>query len=133
MAQRILDNQERALRFAGSRLAADPNAAAEDWNDLCWRGATWNHAALVLDACETAVKLAPDDGSIRDSRGLARALTGDVPGAIEDFEFAVQRRIEAGADASLIASRTDWLAALRAGQAPADIFDAATLEGLRQR
>jgi hypothetical protein len=51
-----------------------------------------------------------------------------VPGAIEDFEFAVQRWTETGADASLIESRTAWIAALRAGENP---FDAATLERLR--
>ncbi|MBK9094926.1 MAG: hypothetical protein IPM84_19605 [Anaerolineae bacterium] len=103
----------------------------ESWSALCWYGAAWNEAALVLDACETAVKLAPKDGHARDGRGLARALTDDVSGAIEDFEFAVQRWTEAGADASLIASRTAWITALRAGKAPTEIFDAATLEKLR--
>jgi regulator of sirC expression with transglutaminase-like and TPR domain len=38
-----------------------------------------------MDACERAVALAPDDGQIRDSRGLARAMTGNIEGAIEDF------------------------------------------------
>ena len=41
---------------------------ADAWNRLCWYGATWNQAALVLDACDAAVKLAPDSGNIRDSR-----------------------------------------------------------------
>jgi tetratricopeptide (TPR) repeat protein len=117
-------------------LALEPTIAtnsirAEDWNALCWYGATWNQAALVVDACDTAVNLAPEDGDIRDSRGLARALTGDVPGAIEDFEFAVQQAQETGYDQALIESRTDWIEALRAGTDPQEIFDAATLEGLR--
>jgi hypothetical protein len=51
-----------------------------------------------------------------------------MPGAIEDFEFAVQWRTETGADASFIESRTAWIAALRTGENP---FDAATLERLR--
>lgn len=117
-------------------LALDPSIAtdpdhAEDWNALCWSGATRNQAALVLEACETAVKLAPDDGRIRNSRGLARALTGDVPGAIADFEFALKWAQETRYREEFIASRTAWLAALREGQAPADIFDAATLARLR--
>ncbi|MFZ1599114.1 MAG: tetratricopeptide repeat protein, partial [Anaerolineae bacterium] len=128
LAQRILDNQEQALRFANASLAADPNAAAKDWRDLCWLGATWNHASLVLDACETAVKLAPDDGDNRDSRGLARALSGDVQGAIEDFEFALAQAKANRWSPYQIATRTAWIKALRAGQNP---FDAATLERLR--
>ena len=107
-------------------LASNPETASA-WNELCWWGALWNHAALVLDGCETAVKLAPDDGGLRDSRGLARALTGDVQGAIEDFEFALaQSRVP-----DFVTSRTAWVSALREGQDPKLIFDAATLEKLR--
>ena len=107
-------------------LATDPTAA-ESWNNLCWRGATWNQAALVLDACETAVKLAPDVSNIRDSRGLARALTGNVHGAIADFEFALAQ----SGSTDFVASRTAWVKALREGEDPAVIFDAAELEALR--
>ncbi|MFZ1708842.1 MAG: hypothetical protein WAW20_09635, partial [Anaerolineae bacterium] len=120
---------EEALALDPS-LDTDPEVA-EAWNALCWFGATWNQAALVLDACETAVKLAPDDGNIRGSRGLARALTGDVQGAIEDFEFALKRAKAEGLGEEFIQSRTQWVKALREGQNPAVIFDAATLEGLR--
>lgn len=120
---------EAALALAPD-IAVNPEFT-DAWNALCWRGAIWNHAALVLDACETAVKLAPDDGSIRDSRGLARALAGDVPGAIEDFEFAVKWAQEIGYREEFIASRTAWLAALQVGQAPVAVFGAATLAGLR--
>ena len=38
-----------------------------------------------MAACEQAVELEPDHGGYRDSHGLARALTGDYPGAIVDF------------------------------------------------
>lgn len=41
---------------------------------------------MVMFACEKAVKLAPDNGIFRESRGLARALTGDYKGATPDFE-----------------------------------------------
>jgi WD40 repeat protein len=108
-------------------LNPDIRISASDWNTLCWLGAILNKAALVLDACETAVRLAPEDGGIRDSRGLARALTGDVPGAIEDFEFALQRATAEG----FIQSRSAWVQSLRAGQDPAAIFDATTLQALR--
>jgi hypothetical protein len=44
-------------------------------NTLCWYGALWEHAADVMDACEEAVALSPNSANIRDSRGVARALT----------------------------------------------------------
>ncbi|NJM71135.1 MAG: hypothetical protein HC862_13405 [Scytonema sp. RU_4_4] len=59
---------------------------ANSWNSLCWDGSLHRHAADVMFACEKAVQLAPNEGYIRDSRGLARALTGNTQGAIEDFE-----------------------------------------------
>ncbi len=40
-------------------------------------------------ACEKAVELSPDDGNIPGFRGLARALTDDYQGAIEDFQVLV--------------------------------------------
>ncbi|MGB3221058.1 MAG: tetratricopeptide repeat protein [Anaerolineae bacterium] len=120
---------EEALALDPS-LDTDPEVA-EAWNAFCWFGATWNQAALVLDACETAVKLAPEDGGIRDSRGLARALTGNVQGAIEDFEFVLEWAKTEGLGEEFIQLRTQWVEALAAGQDPKVIFDAATLEGLR--
>jgi hypothetical protein len=67
-----------------------------------------------MDACETAVALEPKNGIFRDSRGLARALTGNIAGAIEDFQAFVdwtdneQKRLQ----------RQRWLDALRAGENP---------------
>lgn len=87
---------------------------AFDWNQLCWNGSLWDHAADVMTACERAVALAPEAGGIRDSRGLARALTGDFQGAIEDFEAFVA----SGANDALRAQRLDWIDALRAGEDP---------------
>lgn len=39
--------------------------------------------AQVENACLQAVALAPDNGHIRDSRGLNRALRGDTAGALK--------------------------------------------------
>ena len=60
----------------------DPDAN----NAVCWVGSLDGFAEIVLPACDRAVELAPDDGNARDSRGVARAITGDVQGAIVDFE-----------------------------------------------
>lgn len=81
-----------------------PAAGWGSWNSVCWYGSLTGLAAEVMPACERAVALAPEDGGIRDSRGLACALTGDLEGARKDFEFAVPWAEEAGADAAFIES-----------------------------
>ena len=116
------------LESANPGIAITTTLAAEDWNRLCWHGALAGETAAVLPACERAVALAPDDGGIRDSRGLARALTGDVAGAVADFEFAVQWAQEAGFGQDFVETRQAWIDALKAGKNP---FDEATLQALQ--
>ena len=41
-------------------------------------------------ACKKAVKLEPNNSTIQFFRGLARALTGNYQGAIEDFQILVE-------------------------------------------
>src|SRR5437868_15137635 len=67
-----------------------------------------------MEACETAVALEPENGKFRDSRGLARALTGNIAGAIEDFQAFVdwtdneEQKLQ----------RQHWIDALRTGENP---------------
>jgi len=77
-----------------------------------------------LNACEQAVALEPENNGIRDSRGLARALTGNITGAIEDF----QAFINSTNDKDMKAQRQRWIDALRAGQNP---FTPEELQSLR--
>ena len=112
----------RAL--ATLRRIAENTASAGSWNTLCWIGSLWGQATEVMDACEQAVALAPDNGDIRDSRGLARALTGDSAGAIADFEAFVAWTSNSGAREQ----RQDWIEALRRGENP---FTQELLEALR--
>ena len=100
---------------------------AQDWNSICWYGATYNQAAKVISACEQAVNHAPGDWGILDSRGLARALTGNISGAIEDFQIFV----ESTDNAERQAQRQSWIDALRAGKPPSTIFTQELLEQLR--
>ncbi|MEE9234886.1 MAG: alpha/beta hydrolase [Candidatus Acidoferrales bacterium] len=97
---------------------------AQSWNQLCWQGSLWGYAAEVMPACEQAVALAPDNGNIRDSRGLARALTGDLAGAIQDFQAFVAFTQNERARAQ----RQEWIDALREGRNP---FTPEVLEKLR--
>jgi tetratricopeptide (TPR) repeat protein len=107
-------------------LEHDPETAWT-WNELCWWGALDGYAAQVLDVCETAVQMAPEEGGIRDSRGVAYALTGNINGAIEDFEFYIRQSEETGGGIN-VDWRKAWVESLKAGENP---FDAETLEQLR--
>ncbi|WP_341531379.1 ribosome assembly protein 4 (plasmid) [Nostoc sp. UHCC 0302] len=87
--------------------------SAENWNSLCWQGSLKRQANIVLPACNKAVALSPDN-RIQDSRGLARALTGDFEGAITDFEAYI---VQAD-DKDTKVQRQRWVKELRAGKNP---------------
>ncbi|MGH8475475.1 MAG: hypothetical protein ACRER2_06840 [Methylococcales bacterium] len=99
---------------------------ATQWKNLYWNGALMNFAQQVLPACEKVVAdiKTQDLWMYRDSRGLARALTGNTQGAIEDFEYFIEKT-DNEADKKL---RQAWITALRAGQNP---FTNEVLESLR--
>ena len=112
---------DKALRAYAEARKLDPSLEtdAEFWNAVGWNFGLSGHAAEALKASEKAVELAtkgndPSLALIRDTRGLARALTGDKQGAIKDFEAFISsdRRPE------LKASRQQWVVALRNGQNP---------------
>jgi len=100
--------------------------SADLWNRLCRQGALGGHPAQVLDACEKAVREATADEreEFQDSRGLARALTGNSQGAIEDFEFYIQKTD----NEQHKQQRQAWVQALRAGQNPFTKEELATLQ-----
>jgi hypothetical protein len=99
-------------------LDSDGRLRGQAQNDLCWIGSVAGHASEVMTACENAVRLAgrlkPDDWQIRDSRGLARALTGNISGAIEDFRFLVVNTD----DERLRLQRQGWVKMLENGRNP---------------
>ena len=108
------------------RSRAPVGFSASTWNNVCWWASLDGHAQRALKACEAAV--APDTTfvSYRDSRGLARALTGDLDGAADDFAFVVEH-VEWG---EVLDERSAWLDALRAGRNP---FTEKVLNDLRGR
>ena len=80
----------------------------------------------MLPACDKAVTLAPDNGRIRESRAIARALGGDLAGAADDLAITVQWAEQT--ERSQTAERDKaWLADLRAGSMP---FTKAVLDEL---
>ncbi len=85
-------------------------------NSLCWYGAQEGFAATVLPVCEHAVKLAPHEISILDSRGIARALASDSQGALEDLKTVVTAWEGDGNYAKLVSQRQQIIKALEQGQ-----------------
>ena len=88
--------------------------SASHWNELCRYGSLYQKAANVMFACDKAVSLSRKDGDIIDSRGLARALTGDIEGAIADFQVYVNWT----SNEEKKAQRQEWIKALQAGENP---------------
>ena len=105
--------------FAAAQ-ASDPNLelAAASWHSLCWNGSLGGFATDVMAACERAVALEPDHGGFRDSRGVARALTEDYPGAINDFQQYLEWGPKNGESEKSIRQRQDWIRMLQANQNP---------------
>jgi tetratricopeptide (TPR) repeat protein len=112
--------------------ASFPNLAiaAADWNSLCWFGSLGGFATDVMTACNKAVALEPNRGNFRDSRGVARALTGDYPGAIEDFQRFLEWGSKNGVSEERLHQRQDWIRMLQANQNP---FNKELLKLLRNR
>ena len=80
--------KEAISAFAGAgRIDPALKISAGSWNSLCWFASLWGYAAdVVMNACELAVAPNLENWFFRDSRGVARAMTGNVEGAIEDFK-----------------------------------------------
>jgi WD40 repeat protein len=105
---------------------------------LCLAGSLEGLARDVSFACERAATLEPENVDYRDSRGIARAITGNRDGAIEDFRFVadwIAREAEregvrgAGPWDDTRKQREEWILALTAGRNP---FDEETLRALRR-
>ncbi|MBK8129068.1 MAG: tetratricopeptide repeat protein [bacterium] len=143
VANRLVYNAELLLYFSENPEQARLGVAAyklviseipefiipvRHFNNLCWYASLWGLAEDVLFACETAVTMDPENGVYQDSRGLARALTGDFEGAIEDFNAYILWQKENNNDQEKIALREAWIEALEAGSNP---FDEETLATLR--
>jgi hypothetical protein len=112
------------------RLEPTAEISAETWYGLCWFGSLWGSATKVMHACEKAVELVPDNGIARQGRGLARALTGNFAGAVEDFTIYLGWAAKNKEPEGNIGLVQQWTEALKAHQNP---FDAETLKKLRSQ
>ncbi|NEO96896.1 MAG: ribosome assembly protein 4, partial [Moorea sp. SIO3G5] len=113
----------KALSLYKEAQQLDPNLEinANSWHEICWFGSLHGYAADVIDACEKAVAKASKNvlfsnikSRFKQSRGLARALTGDTAGAISDF----QEFVDWTGNDKWKAERQKWIDELRAGKNP---------------
>jgi len=114
-----------AIRMLNGATALTPDL----WNAVCWYASLYGQPGGALTFCETALQLDPGNPSILDSRGLARALTGDLAGAAADFKVFVEATKKADRYDPVGKLRDGWIAALEQGKNP---FDAAAIESLKQ-
>ena len=98
--------------------------SANNWNPLCWYGSLYGQVTKVIEYCEKIVELAPENLGFIDSRALARALTGNIEDAIEDFKFVV----ETSDDEEYVEKAQSWLDSLQKGENP---FTEEVLEEMR--
>ena len=97
-------------------------------HEVCWSGSMYGFAQVVMTACYHAVESEPQNEIYHYSRGLARALTGDYAGVIEDLNFIIEQGEDEGEEDIDPEQINDWIAELEAGQNP---FTEELLERLR--
>jgi len=120
-----------AIQAYNQALSIDPNLpiSARSWYTLGWFGSFYGYPADVLYACENAVMLEPDNKKYKQGRGLARALTDDLTGALADFETFVEIKMFDYFPEAFKKRRIRWIEALKAGENP---FTSDELEELRR-
>ena len=137
---------DEALNALSQAVQVDPKIEMtetqtflEAYYQICWLGSLNQAAERVLPTCQRGVDLAMkrmvDDPIavhyLRDARGLARAMTGDIEGAIEDFTFYIQWAKDNGEPDWRISQREEWISMLKDGRNPFE-NNPALLEELRQ-
>ncbi len=112
-----------ALFKKAQKLDPTYKIPAQYWASLCVYGSFHGYAAKVMNACDKTVELDPIPGRYRSRRGIARALTGDQKGAIEDFQAYVDwtKKTTDFSEEQLKDNRLrvqKWIDALRANRNP---------------
>lgn len=137
----IQQKLSQALSSTGPRIKKAAYLQATEWagqtddarlnNDICGAGSIEQFASVVFPACERAVELEPNDGDYIDTRGLARAMKGDFPEAIDDFQYFINWAQKAGLynDKPYFSERRAWIQMMQQGRNP---FDAKTLNSIRE-
>ncbi len=90
-AQILLESGQRdAATAVAGQVVSEAMSAGDAFrsNNLCWYGSFRGLADAVLPLCDHAVEQQPEDPACLDTRGVARAIVGDLAGAISDLRAA---------------------------------------------
>ncbi|MEM7795050.1 MAG: hypothetical protein AAF579_11460 [Cyanobacteria bacterium P01_C01_bin.118] len=93
---------------------------------FCFKGSLYGHTEKVLGFCNQAVVITPDFEKhiARAFRGIARAQTGNMEGALADWEFFLKIYNEDDPDNyadylnSAFGNASDWVETLKKGENP---------------
>ncbi|AFZ15687.1 WD40 repeat-containing protein (plasmid) [Crinalium epipsammum PCC 9333] len=85
-------NVKQAIAYFQEAEKLAPSFISQNyWNTLCWLGSLDGYAKEVLSACDKAVEPKSEElFNYLESRALAKTLTGDTEGALEDFKKSLQ-------------------------------------------
>jgi tetratricopeptide (TPR) repeat protein len=116
------------------RTFFDNRANSRYPNNICWSAAMarvdFAKLKKVLPLCEQAVTLEHNAPGPRDSRGIVRALTGDIRGALDD-ETAFMNWTGKQWDQD---RRRDWINCIQIqGPSHAEVCNATLIDALRHR
>jgi len=128
LAQQGQIDEALAAITQAQTLGPELSISGDSWNTLCWYGGLWGFAQDVLTACDNAIEIYPENGHYRESRGIVRALSNDLEGAMEDIEFVIAWVKVGSWSDEYISQREEWMTELEAGRNP---FNLALLEELR--
>ena len=131
LAARGQPERTASIFVQATTLAGDRGAMVND--GICEAGGLLGLGPEVLNACERAVALCKPEwvcSDYKDHRAVARAQAGNLAGAIDDLEAAIEdfERRSPGSLQQEIESRRSWIRELTNGRNP---FDTDTLEELR--
>jgi tetratricopeptide (TPR) repeat protein len=100
---------------------------ASELNLLCWMASVNGLAREALFVGDLAVQLDSNNLEYRDTRGLARALSGDRTGAVEDFTYFSLRTL----DERRKQERLRWIKALKSAEPVSEILPPSELQAIR--
>ncbi len=110
------EDEARSIVRQVVREAEDSQSASVN-NQVCWSGSLWGFARQVLSVCDLAVEMNPESYSILDSRGVARAISGDMEGAAADLRTALQLAGQGWREEPKT-QREAWIRGLESGENP---------------
>ncbi|MBT9315109.1 NACHT and WD repeat domain-containing protein [Leptothoe spongobia] len=119
---------ELALLYfvVAQKLDSEIDISTDKWSRLFWNSLLGKEVEVSLRTCEAVLQYQPENGDYLSMCGIARALNGDLAGAIEDFQAYINWN-----DSSPRRKRQhqEWIYSLQAGET---IFTEDFLQELRK-